>query len=229
MKYMGSKNRIAKHLLPIMLAERKPNQTWVEPFVGGANMVDKVDGERIGADVNEYVIALLQEMSKESYYSPVIDEIKYNHIKDNIDKHHKWIVGYAGTQLSFGSKWFGGYRRDKTGARNYSNEAIRNVNKQAKRVKGVDFVHSGYQDLEIPPTSLIYCDPPYDGTTKYRDTFNHEEFWQWCRDKAKEGHTVFISEYSAPDDFECVWEMEVKTLLDKKPRDTKRIEKLFKV
>lgn len=37
MKYMGSKNRIAKHILPIMLAEAEKNNitTWVEPFVGG--------------------------------------------------------------------------------------------------------------------------------------------------------------------------------------------------
>jgi len=53
---MGSKNRIAKHILPIMLAERKPNQWWVEPFVGGANMIDKVGGNRIGADNNKLVL-----------------------------------------------------------------------------------------------------------------------------------------------------------------------------
>jgi AGCS family alanine or glycine:cation symporter len=37
MKYMGSKNRIAKYLLPIMLeeAEKKGINKWVEPFVGG--------------------------------------------------------------------------------------------------------------------------------------------------------------------------------------------------
>jgi DNA adenine methylase len=34
MKYMGSKNRIAKEILPIMLKERG-QRTWVEPFVGG--------------------------------------------------------------------------------------------------------------------------------------------------------------------------------------------------
>lgn len=36
MKYMGSKNRIAKYILPIMLreAESKEIDTWVEPFVG---------------------------------------------------------------------------------------------------------------------------------------------------------------------------------------------------
>ena len=44
MKYMGSKNRIAKHILPIMLAEAEKNgiTKWVEPFVGGANLIDKV-------------------------------------------------------------------------------------------------------------------------------------------------------------------------------------------
>jgi DNA adenine methylase len=48
MKYMESKNRIAKYILPIMLAERDPEQWWVEPFVGGANMIDKVQGKRMG-------------------------------------------------------------------------------------------------------------------------------------------------------------------------------------
>ena len=37
MKYMGSKNRIAKHILPIMIKEanEKGITTYVEPFVGG--------------------------------------------------------------------------------------------------------------------------------------------------------------------------------------------------
>ena len=34
---MGSKNRIAKFILPIILKERKPEQWYVEPFAGGMN------------------------------------------------------------------------------------------------------------------------------------------------------------------------------------------------
>jgi DNA adenine methylase len=56
---MGSKNRIASQLLPIMIAERKPGQWWVEPFVGGANMIDKVTGHRLGNDSNEFLVKLL--------------------------------------------------------------------------------------------------------------------------------------------------------------------------
>ena len=63
MKYMGSKNRIAKHLLPIMLAECEKHNInkWVEPFVGGANMIDKVPDslERVGYDLNDHVIHAL--------------------------------------------------------------------------------------------------------------------------------------------------------------------------
>jgi len=36
MKYMGSKKRHAKELLPIILKDRQPGQWYVEPFVGGA-------------------------------------------------------------------------------------------------------------------------------------------------------------------------------------------------
>ena len=61
MKYMGSKNRIAKHILPIMLEHRTEGMTWVEPFVGGANMIDKVEGKRIGADINFYLIDALSQ------------------------------------------------------------------------------------------------------------------------------------------------------------------------
>lgn len=38
---MGSKRRIAKDILPIILENRKENQFYVEPFVGGCNLIDK--------------------------------------------------------------------------------------------------------------------------------------------------------------------------------------------
>ena len=53
---MGSKNRIAKHLIPIMIAEAdsKGIATFIDCMVGGANLIDKVPNKfkRIGYDVN---------------------------------------------------------------------------------------------------------------------------------------------------------------------------------
>lgn len=43
MQYLGSKNKISKHILPILL-EYLDDRTYVEPFVGGANMIDKIIG-----------------------------------------------------------------------------------------------------------------------------------------------------------------------------------------
>ena len=61
MQYMGSKNRLAKYLLPVMLPYRKNSeQCWIEPFVGGANMIDKIAGDRLGNDNHPFLISILQ-------------------------------------------------------------------------------------------------------------------------------------------------------------------------
>ena len=230
MKYMGSKNRHAKHLLPIILANRKEGQCYVEPFVGGANMIDKVDGDRIGCDVNRWLIALLDKLSNGWLPPEQVTEEQYAHMKTNMEEYSDHLLGYVGFQLSYGAMWFGSYRRDKIGLRDYSAEAFRNILKQAANLGNIDFRVCSFNELEIPDNSVIYCDPPYEGTAKYKaneEEFNHDEFWKWCRVKAKEGHDVFISEYNAPDDFTCVWSKEVNSSLTKNTGGKKGVEKLF--
>lgn len=227
MKYMGSKNRIAKHLLPIML-ENRNGRTWVEPFVGGANMIDKVDGDRIGADFNEYVISLFTGIQNGFIPPNEVSEEEYKQAR--LNRKVTPLVSFIGFGCSYSGKWFGGYARGNTSKgkpRNYCLESKKNILKQAENLKDVKFIHSSYQELDIPPNSLIYCDPPYEGTTKYKDKFNHAEFWEWCRNKAKEGHQVYISEYNAPKDFKCVWEKEVNSSLTKDTGSKKATEKLF--
>ena len=227
MKYMGSKNRIAKYLLPIILKDRKPNQWYVEPFVGGANMIDKVDGNRIGFDINPYLIDCLRWISEGNEPPKELTENEYNNIKVNKDNYPKYLVGYAGFQLSYGGKFFGGYRRDKEGKRNYSLEAYNNTVKQQKNIRDVVFECRDYKNFIPKEECIIYCDPPYEGTTKYKNDFNHLEFWEWCRQRAKEGHKVFISEYKAPNDFKCVWKKEITSSLTKNTGSKKGVENLF--
>lgn len=58
----------------------------------------------------------------------------------------------------------------------------------------------------------------------------YEEFYEWVK-KASVNNIVLISEYNMPDEFECIWYKETKTLLDsnKEKSDDKniRIERLF--
>ena len=212
-----------------MLEHRKDGQWWVEPFVGGANLIDKVEGNRIGNNSNKYLIALLRKMQEPNFEAPIISKDIFEDMKKSPIDYPDWLLGFAGFQLSYGSKWFDSYCRDSMEKRNYADEAKRNVDKQSKKLTDILFINRNYAEINIPENSLIYCDPPYEKTTKNKavDNFNHNEFWQWCRDKAKEGHTVFVSEYNAPDDFECVWQKEIVSSLTKNTGAKKGIEKLF--
>jgi DNA adenine methylase len=227
---MGSKARIAKHILPIMLKNRKEGQWWVEPFVGGANMIDKVEGNRLGADLNNYLISLLQhcEEGLSNDLPDKISEDEYNHIKNNFDKYEDHLIAHCGFNATFGAKWFGGYARARKGT-GYDRDVVCGKNSLVKAMpllKNVYFKCSAYFDLIIPKNSVIYCDPPYKGATKYKDGFCHDRFWDWCRAKAKAGHQVFVSEYNAPADFVCVWQKEIQSGLN--TNSTKKgIEKLF--
>ena len=226
MKYMGSKNRIAKHILPIMLAERKPNQTWVEPFVGGANIIDKVTGPRIGADANihliQALIAIRDNLTELPKNNKEFTEQDYKNINNYKYK------GYAGFAFSFGAKWMCGWRRDKDNKRDYVKEAYKNAAKQSPALQNVKLIHTSYTELNIPNNSIIYCDPPYQGTKKYNTKdFWHHGFWEWCRQKAQ-NHTLYISEYNAPKDFTCIWEKEIVSSLTKNTGSKTGIERLFK-
>jgi len=234
MKYMGSKARHAKEILPIILADRKQGQWYVEPFVGGANVIDKVDGKRIGADSNEYLIALYQYLQSGGEVPEVaIDSSEYKRIMDNKGDYEQWYVGLIGFCYSYGAKFFGGFIGNSNDVvckgRDRMGESYRAAVRARKQVEGIDLRYCNYLDLEIPPESIIYCDPPYKGTTSYKDVvgIDHDQFWQWCRDKVAEGHQVFVSEYQAPDDFVCVWEKRVNSSLTKDTGAKKAVERLF--
>lgn len=228
---MGSKSRIVKDILPIILRGRKEGQWYIEPFCGGFNVICEVSGNRIANDINPYLVACGEALSKGWLPDKNITEETYKDIKANIDKYDKKLVGYVGFQLSFGAMWFSSYRKDSIGKRNYSVEAYNHVKKQAEKLKGIKFYNLNYSDLVIPEKSIIYCDPPYQNTSEYKankDKIDYDRFWDWCRDKTKEGHNIYISEYSAPDDFECIWSREIYSSLSQNTGAKKATEKLFK-
>jgi hypothetical protein len=71
--------------------------------------------------------------------------------------------------------------------------------------------------------------PPYEGTTQYRDEFDHAKFWEWTRRRSRT-HSVYVSEYEAPSDFECVWQSDATSSLSANSAgggSKKSIERLF--
>lgn len=227
MKFMGSKRRIAKHILPIILKYRAEGQLYVEPFVGGANSFERVENPRLGADNNRYLIACLSAV-RDGWIPPsTVTEDEYKAIRGNLDEYPPELVGFVSFGCSFGSNWGSGYARNKRGV-NYAAETMRGLARQSRYLAGATFTHSAYQDLTIPDDSIVYCDPPYAGTAKYsKGGFDHAAFWVWATELSKRCR-VFVSEYTAPEGWECVWEMQQTTSINNKTGSVlKATEKLF--
>ncbi len=231
---MGSKCRLAKEILPIVLKNRQEEQWYVEPFAGGMNSICHVDGNRIANDINEPLIEMWKHLVYNNWIPKEISRDEYNEIRSNKEKYPLYLVGWVGFNCSYSGKYFGGFAgetKTKIGTiRNYQQEAIRNVAKQVETMGGVVFKNKEYYDLEIPKNSIIYCDPPYCNTTGYSSKIKVDQFWDWVREMSKIGHSVYVSEYNAPSDFVCLWEKEVSSSLSANGvsgRNIKSLERLF--
>lgn len=225
MKYMGSKARFTKDILPIILENRLPNQYFVDLFTGGANVVSLVDGNRIANDKNKHLIEMFKglqngnhrpfEISKELY-----DKARTEYNNGTNIEFDDFMIGWIGFMGSANGRFFdGGYSgksNTKIGTvRDYIKEAISNIEKQIPKLNGIDFYDLHYKEVVIPENSIVYCDIPYENTKQYSTSkgFNHLEFWDYARKLSTEGHSVFVSEYNAPSDFRCIWQKEAKSSL----------------
>ena len=158
-----------------------------------------------------------------------VTEEEYKHYQKNKPEDDP-MTAFCGFGCSFAGKWFGGYARSE-GKTCYAATTQRSLLKQLPLIKDVDFFWDLYDNVD-PEGMLIYSDPPYQNTTNYGafSGFDHNKFWNIMREWSK-NNTVVISEYEAPDDFECVKEMQSQMGLSVGDSDSKtrpkRTEKLF--
>ena len=242
MKYVGSKNRLSKDLAPIIQSYiNDETVAYIEPFVGGANMIDKIKHHnKIGSDLHYELIELLK-YTRDNYNDlPVtFSEEEYNRVKSNRSEYEPWYVGLVGFCGAFGAAYMTGFARafkaDKVTKRDMPAEGIRNLVKQAPNLKDIKFECKSFLDYnpEEYKNCVFYLDPPYRATFGYSTgEFPYKEFDKWAIELAK-NNTVLISEYEMPEDnFECIWSKEhlvnVKNNINH-GKNKKRVEKLFKV
>lgn len=139
-----------------------------------------------------------------------------------------------GAMEFFASFCNGGFPRGyakNTETRNYYNEAYRNMKEQAPQLAGIEFKCQNYWELdENISGAVIYLDPPYANTKIYgyanQPKMDYNHFWNWVREISKKNY-VFVSEQTAPEDFEVIWEQKV-TRTTNKENNFKAVEKLFK-
>jgi DNA adenine methylase len=218
MHSVGSKLNHAAEIIRIVTASRKSGQVYCEPFVGGGNVICRVpreQGPRIGADKNKYMIALLDAVGNRGWVPETMSRPLWNKIKKNPENYPPELVAFAATACSFGSIWFQSYVLDNPRAKETFRdfEASRKaVLRDAPGLCGIEFRTSDFAELDIPLTSVVYCDPPYAETDTYKgaktkitvgeslakNEWNRTKFWKWADKMVDAGHQVFVSEYQGP-------------------------------
>lgn len=238
MKYMGSKAKIKRFIIPIIQQRMKDYNihTYIEPFVGGANVIDSVTADkRIASDICVELIELYKNIDK---VRELPDTITHEHYSDVRDSYHKkdnryedWYKGAIGFLASYNGRGFdGGFSGIRTIAdgsvRNYYLEAKNNLLNQAEKLKDITFQSGDYEDLYSHVSDcVIYCDIPYKNKKQYNNGFDYDRFWDWA-DRMSDYNIVLVSEEEAPFPFKCIWQGEQKRTINQ-TNTVHAIEKLF--
>lgn len=103
---------------------------------------------------------------------------------------------------------------------------VRLLNTQSlQRLQRLQRLHKDYREVEIPSGAVVYCDPPYAGTSGYGNAaFDHEAFYGWARAVSRT-HILFVSEYSMPEDFVKIRQFTVQKLMG--DNDTSAVEGIY--
>ena len=234
MRYMGGKSRIAKEITKVMLELSDKREVYVEPFLGGGAVAEHMCPHfeaKYLSDAHEDLMLMWQALLEGWEPPEVVTPAEYAALRDAEPSALRGFVGFGG---SFGGKWFGGFAKGGFQAngepRNHQAESKRNLLKGAAKLRGAKVSAAGYQTLPtVPAAPLIYCDPPYAGTTSYStDSFDSAAFWAKAQEWAEKGADVFVSEYSAPEGWDCVYVRDLKVSTNTADNRHTATEKLFR-
>lgn len=227
---MGGKTRVAPQICAVMRAGSKGADTYVEPFMGGGSVAALMAPEFLTvhlSDANESLIMLWQEVIAGWKPPGHITKEQWRTLKD--DPKPSAMKALAGFAASFGGKWFAGYASSP--GRNYVAGSTRQLVKHASKFQHAEIRHLDYLKAGafVGPNTVVYCDPPYEGTTGYGavGSFNTTQFWETMREWSMRGAKVYVSEYSAPADFVPVWRLKVQVSLAKDGNTDVGTEQLF--
>lgn len=98
-----------------------------------------------------------------------------------------------------------------------------------ERLQSLERLHisaKSYDEIEVKPNSVIYCDIPYRNTATYNENdFDYDAFYDWC---LRQSSPVFISEYDMPpSDFVCIAALSKTCQLCATNNALQSVERLF--
>ena len=218
MQYLGGKSRLAKKFGYILTERLASGGRFIEPFVGGFNLVPVLTPKVPWcSDIHPGLIVLYQALQAGTFDPPEhITEDEYQALRARNDWSNP-LSGFAAFGCSFGAIQWGSYARNATG-KSYCAVARRSILRKTLHMSGVEFACADYRDAPVQSGDVVYADPPYLNTSVYKGTapFDHEAFYEWCEACARIGASMFVSEFTIPDrpGWNQVWSIERQTAVD---------------
>ena len=234
MPYPGSKAKRSGFLLHVLNAPCFDGWDYVEPFLGMAHVLRRVERKRryTASDANPLLMCLLRAVQRGDAL-PTVSRERYAQLRRR--EGEVTVERSVAAFSTFRGKEWGGYvdrytRRggrvdDVAGARERYYALLRE-NAQFARA---ELACCDYRDHPSPPdATLVYCDPPYRGVSGYSLPFDHDAFWATATRWSREGRgVVLVSEYAAPDDWVCVASQPKLRVFSGGDRSAPRVERLF--
>jgi DNA adenine methylase len=233
MQYMGGKAMIARRIVAAILQDTDARDVWYEPFVGGGNVMEHAAphfARCAGTDIHPDLIMMWRHVTAGGQVPEFVTREEYAALRH---AEPSWLRGYVGFGASFGGKWFSGYGvspRDGEVCR----ASFRSVTRQGRTFAAhrVRFSCGPFGRFVPPSGAVVYCDPPYAGTTTYSSTgsFDYRYFYdtlvKWSHDRF-----VYVSEYAIPEDVptKVIWQREKRNVLEKGDNRRIAVERLFRI
>lgn len=212
MRYLGGKSRIAKYIAAEINKVRRPGQLVWDAFCGGLSVSVALSkhGPVLATDANAALINLYKAV--QNGWQPPAEVSKETWLAAKLLPDTDPMKAFCAIGCSYGGDWSGGYANDRKAYPEHSIKATSHASSSRNALKRqvpkvasfacVDFLSSEPKGTE----TVIYCDPPYSGTTRYTATgfFDDAAFlsklasWSAFAD-------VFVSEYDFPIGIQ-IWE-----------------------
>jgi DNA adenine methylase len=232
MQYLGGKAGPGARIAQLCSERLGDNALFVDMFCGSLNVVRHIETpRRLAVDACGPLIVMWRAALRGWVPPTEVSREEYDGVKVTQDPNDP-LTAFVLFGCSFGGKWCGGYAKNRPTQR-YAEHASHQVVAKASDCIGTVLEHADFQE-KCPgcwsPGTVLYCDPPYAGTTGYTalKRFDSGAFWDWAGEHAQRGVNVFVSEYSAPDSWQLVDE-QVATQAGRLTPGSKekRVDRLF--
>ena len=220
--YIGGKRRLA----PRLLAMLPPHLTYVEPFAGGAQLLFHKPPSRVEVlnDLDDDIVNFLRVC--QSHHDELARWLRYAVASRTLFQHFATQAPAQLTDIQRAARFlylqknaFGGRRHSRafhyavTKPSNFQPSRLPELLAQtARRLVAVQVEHLPYEDVLVRydrPTTLFYCDPPYQGRRLYAHNFADQDFFTLANRLSRVRGHVLLSINDTPvtraafSDFHC--------------------------